>query len=449
MDSIIAGFEPVNIFPSPGLGNGVTMTKPDFLDKFENIETIFNDIYGGEDINFHLERWIRLIEIHRNRCEDPSPRLFSAPGRIELSGNHTDHNGGVVLSAAIQLDTIAAVTRGDEGDGKLAEIVSEGYPPVNVNLSQLARVEAETGTSDALLRGIASSVLRRGGRIGGFSASTSSRVSKGSGLSSSAALEILIGSIFNELYNEGRFTPLELAQMGQEAENNYFGKPCGLMDQISCSVGGVLAIDFAQKTAPGVHQVDFNPSDKGFTLAILDSGGNHADLTADYSAIPAEMRAVASVLGAEYLGEVDEGSFMSNIGEIRRRCGDRAVLRALHFFGENRRVHAMLGSLERGDIGAYLEGMRQSGNSSFRFLQNVFSPGRIAKQSLSLALALSEGFLGESGVVRVHGGGFAGTIQALISNKNYTEYKNFIEGYFGEGSLIPLSIRRLPAGELR
>ncbi|VDA99583.1 Galactokinase [Olavius algarvensis spirochete endosymbiont] len=425
------------------------MAKSDFLEKFENIETIFNDIYSGEDGNFHLERWIRLTEFHENRYNDSSPRLFSAPGRTELSGNHTDHNGGVVLSAAIQMDTIAAVTREKGGGGNLVEIISEGYPPVNVNLSQLARVEAETGTSDALLRGIAASIVRRGGRIGGFRASTSSRVPKGSGLSSSAALEILIGSIFNELCNDGRFTPVELAQMGQEAEKNYFGKPCGLMDQISCSVGGALLIDFAQATTPDIHQVNFNPLAAGFTLAILDSGGNHADLTADYAAIPVEMRAVASVLGARYLGEVDERRFMSSIGEIRKKCGDRAILRALHFFNENRRVHSMVRSLERDDIEAYLEGMRQSGNSSFRFLQNVFPPGRIANQSLSLALALSESFLGESGAARVHGGGFAGTIQVLIPSSNYSQYKKFIEGYFGEGALIPLSIRRLPAGELR
>jgi len=425
------------------------MTKSGFLERFENIEAIFNDIYRCEDVGFHLKRWTRLIENHGKLCNDPSPRLFSSPGRTELSGNHTDHNGGVVLSAAIQLDTIAAVSQRDGKNEKVVEIISEGYPPVRVDISQITRLESEEGTSDALLRGIAASIVRRGGRIGGFIASTTSRVLKGSGLSSSAALEILIGSIFNELYNDGRFNPVELAQMGQEAENNYFGKPCGLMDQISCSVGGVLVIDFAQKDAPDVHQVNFSPSDAGFTLAVLDSGNNHANLTADYSAIPAEMSAVASTLGAEYLGEVDERRFMSSIGEIRERCSDRAVLRALHFFDENRRVHAMARSLERGDIGAYLEGMRQSGSSSFRFLQNVYSPDCIANQTLSLALALSEGFLGESGAVRVHGGGFAGTIQALIPNRNYSKYKEFIEGYFGEGALVPLSIRRCPAGELR
>jgi len=423
------------------------MSKSSFLEG--HIETIFDDIYGSEDKDFHLERWERLIEIHVNRCGDPSPRLFSASGRTELSGNHTDHNGGAVLSAAIQLDTIAAVTQGNRKGENLAEVISEGYPPVSVDLSNLARIEAEEGASDALLRGIAASIVRRGGRIGGFIASTASRVLKGSGLSSSSALEILIGSIFNELFNGGRFTPIELAQMGQEAENNYFGKPCGLMDQISCSVGGALVIDFAQPGTPVVHGVDFNPSDAGFTLAVLDSGSSHADLTSDYSAIPAEMRAAASVLGAENLGEADEKSFMSSIGRIREKCGDRAVLRALHFFNENRRVHSMASNLERGDIGAYLEGMRQSGRSSFCLLQNVFSPDHPASQSLSLALALSEGFLGETGAARVHGGGFAGTIQALVPSSSFSRYKEFIEGYFGKGSLIPLSIRRRPAGELK
>jgi len=425
------------------------MSKANFLERFKNIEEIFSDIYGGEENDFHLKRWDRLIEIHGNRCGDFSPRLFSASGRTELSGNHTDHNGGVVLSAAIQLDTIAAVTQGNEGGENLAEIISEGYPPVSVDLSKLARLETEEGTSNALLRGIAASIVRRGGHVGGFTASTTSRVLKGSGLSSSSALEALIGAIFNELFNDGSFPPIEIAQMGQEAENNYFGKPCGLMDQISCSVGGTLLIDFVQSGTPVVHEINFNPSDVGFTLAVLDSGSSHADLTADYSAIPVEMCAAASVLGAKNLGEADEKKFMSSIREIREKCGDRAVLRALHFFNENRRVRSMADSLEKGDIEAYLEGMRQSGYSSFCLLQNVFSPDHPANQSLSLALALSEGFLGKTGAIRVHGGGFAGTIQALVPSSSYLRYKEFIEGYFGKNSLIPLSIRRRPAGELR
>jgi len=415
--------------------------------ELQNLETKFQSIYRNESSSFHLRRWKKLIEIHSRRYHDYSPRLFSAPGRTELSGNHTDHNMGFVLSAAIQLDTIAAVTQVEEEN--IVEIISEGYPPVKVSLSQLDKVKAEEESSEALIRGIAASIASRGGRIGGFKASTSSRVLKGSGLSSSAALEILTGSIFNELYNDGRFLPLELAQIGAESERNYFGKPCGLMDQISCSVGGAIIIDFTKPIELGVRQINFNLSDSGFTLAIVNSGCSHADLTSDYSAIPEEMHAVASVLGAKHLGEVSEKSFMSKIGKLREKCGDRAVLRALHFFKENRRVQTMASCLEEGNMKAYLKGMRQSGNSSFRFLQNVLLPGQYVKQPMAIAMALSEEFLGESGAARVHGGGFAGAIQVLMPEEKYQEYKEFIEAYFGDDALIPLSIRQEKAGELK
>ncbi len=410
-------------------------------------DSTFSTLYSRESAEFHRERWVGIINTHRERTGDSSPRLFSSPGRTELSGNHTDHNRGRVLAAAVQLDTIAAVSTPSEKT-MVAELVSEGYPPVRVDLSNLDKVKAEEGSTDALLRGIAASIVRRGGKVGGFSASTVSRVLKGSGLSSSAALEVLVGSIFNELFNEGRFTPVELAIMGQEAENEYFGKPCGLMDQTACAVGGVVAIDFADPKAPLVEHLKADFASAGYTLAVVDSGGDHADLTPDYASIPEEMKSVARELGAEVLGDADEETFISNIPAIRKISGDRAVLRALHFYDENRRVKEMVDALNMNDIQTYLDGVSRSGDSSWRFLQNVFSPRHINEQAVSLALALTERFLSGEGASRVHGGGFAGTIQVFIPTDRFKAYVSFMEGYFSKGSVVPLSVRPLPVGKL-
>lgn len=412
---------------------------------------LFSTLYGREDSGFHRQRWTGIIKSHDDRVGDPSPRLFSSPGRTELSGNHTDHNRGCVLAAAIQLDTIAAVTRTEASaeDSIIAEVVSEGYPPVRVDLFSLEKLAVEAGTTNALLRGIAASIVRRGGRIGGFTATTTSRVLKGSGLSSSAALEVLVGSIFNELFNDGRFTPVELARIGQEAENDFFGKPCGLMDQTACAVGGAVTIDFANSDTPVVEPVAADFTSAGYTLAVVDSGGDHADLTPDYSAIPGEMKAVAAEMGAEVLRDADENDFIAAIPSIRGKTGDRAVLRALHFYSENQRVEHMVRDLKKGDIEAYLEGVRRSGDSSFCFLQNVYSPRHVANQAVSLALALTERFLAGEGASRVHGGGFAGTIQVFIPTARFADYVMFMERYFGEGSVVPLSVRPLPAGELK
>ena len=410
----------------------------------------FSILYGSEDPVFHRTRWIDLIRTHEERTGDVAPRLFSSPGRTELSGNHTDHNRGKVLAASVQLDTIAAVSESDASSPQsmIAEVVSEGYPPVHVDLSNLAKVDVEEGRTDALLRGIAASVVRRGGIIGGFTASTSSRVLKGSGLSSSAALEVLVGSIFNELFNDGRFTPVELAVMGREAENVYFGKPCGLMDQCACAVGGAVTIDFADPDQPVVEPVAADFTAAGYTLAVVDSGGDHADLTPDYAAIPAEMKAVAGEMGAEVLRDVREEDFYREMSRIRKETGDRAVLRALHFYNENKRVKMMVETLKTGDVEGYLEGVRSSGDSSFRFLQNVFSPRHVNEQGLSLALALSERFLEGQGAARVHGGGFAGTIQVFVPSERFKAYVDFMEPIFGKGSVVPLSVRPVSVGEI-
>lgn len=405
----------------------------------------FKVLYASEDIRFHRERWISLLKNHSRVCKDDSPRLFSAPGRTELAGNHTDHNRGRVLAASVQLDTIAAVTH---KEGNIAEVLSEGYPPVRVDLSMLEKMPKEVGRTDALVRGIAASIVKRGGRIGGFTASTSSRVLKGSGLSSSAALEILVGSIFNELYNEGRFNTIDLAMMGQEAENTYFEKPSGLMDQCACAAGGAIAIDFADPARPVVEPIQADFATAGYTLAVVDSRADHADLTDDYASIPTEMAAVATELGYSVLQEVPQELFYSSMKRIRHKVGDRALLRALHFYQENLRVQQMTQALRKKDLPAYLDGVRRSGHSSFCFLQNIYSPDNPENQAVSLALALSESYLRDSGACRVHGGGFAGTIQVFVPDKDFDDYRSSLDNFFGKGSVLPLSIRPIPAGEI-
>ena len=410
----------------------------------------FKRLYGREDLVFHRERWIGQIRTHIERVGSSTPRLFSAAGRTELSGNHTDHNRGRVLAASIQLDTIATVTVTDDSspEAAIVEIVSEGYPPVRVDISNLEKVADEAGKTDSLVRGIAASISSRGGKVGGFTASTSSRVLKGSGLSSSAALEVLVGSIFNELFNDGRFSPVELAIMVQEAENNYFDKPCGLMDQVACAVGGAVTIDFADKANPVVEPVAADFASAGYTLAVVDSGGDHADLTPDYSAIPGEMKAVAAALGSEVLRDAAEKDFYVALADIRKESGDRAVLRAIHFYDENKRVVEMVDALRSGNIEEYLDGVRRSGDSSYRFLQNVYSPRHVERQAVSLALALTERFLNGTGASRVHGGGFAGTIQVFIPSDRFEEYVAYMEEFFGNGSVVPLSVRPDPVGEI-
>ena len=408
-------------------------------------DTAFSALYGDEDTLFHRRRWIELIEAHRQRTSHAAPRLFSAPGRTELAGNHTDHNRGRVLAAGVQLDTIAAVSPTDDNS---VELISEGYPPVRISLAQLDPLPSETGSTDALVRGVAAALAHRGGRIGGFSATLTSRVLKGSGLSSSASLEVLLGSIFSVLFNEDRFDPLELALIGQEAENRHFGKPSGLMDQTACAVGGAVAIDFADPGKPRVQPIPADFAAAGFTLAVVDCRADHADLTPEYAAIPQEMRTAANELGVDLLIDACEDDFYAAIPRIRAKIGDRALLRSLHFFDENRRVDNMASALKRGDTAAYLRDVRRSGDSSYRFLQNVYCQTNPREQAIALALALSERFLGSEGAARVHGGGFAGTIQVYIPTPRFPDYKNYITQFFGPACALPLWVRNHPAGEL-
>jgi galactokinase len=396
-------------------------------------------------------------------------RLFTAPGRTELGGNHTDHNQGKVLAASIQLDQ-AAVTA--PRNDRIVVFRSTGYPDAVVDLrdrsasTPVEPVPEEKGTTEALIRGIAAEFERRGTGVRGFTANAASAVLPGSGLSSSAALEVLIGRIFDNLYGEGKRSALELAQIGQKAENVFFGKPSGLMDQAACAFGGAVAIDFRDAEAPQVSTIAFDPASAGFALCVVDTRGSHADLTDDYAAIPQEMKAVARFFGKTVLRELDWETVLSRTSEIRKALGDRALLRARHFFRENQRVEAMRHILEKTNSGAgplsleqesvgqkslgrFLALVNESGDSSWELLQNIFAPHKPREQGIALALALTRDFIAGNGACRVHGGGFAGTIQAYIPLNAVSAYRDTMEAVFGPGAVTELRIRPVGAVELK
>jgi galactokinase len=443
------------------------------------------DLYG-EEIDAAKKRYRALIEGFINFADKPARgalgfsvdkpvrdfgesrgdvRLFSAPGRTELGGNHTDHNQGRVLAASIQLDAAAAAAKREDG---LVIFRSTGYPDVVVDLFRdgkaggspnLAADPAEKGSTGALIRGIAAEFAAQGTKIGGFSANADSTVLAGSGLSSSAAVEALIAKIFDCLYGDGRRSALELAKIGQKAENDYFGKPCGLEDQIACASGGAVAIDFQNIAEPRISPVRFDLYAMGYALCVVNTGGNHADLTGDYAAIPAEMKAVASFFGKNVLRECHKAQVMERASEIRKRIGDRAILRALHFFNENIRVADMQEAIEKtnslfdpyerqGALGRYLSLVNESGNSSWELLQNIYAPANPTEQGIALALAVSRAFLGNMGAARVHGGGFAGTIQAYVPLSSLESYRGEIEPVFGKGAVTVLRIRQTGVTEL-
>ena len=364
--------------------------------------------------------------------------LFSAPGRTELSGNHTDHQHGCVLAAAINLEALAWVA---QNETRIMRVVSEGRKPIQISLDELERKPEEANHSVALLRGVAARMTELGAKLSGFDAYTTNSVMTGSGLSSSAAFEVLLGTVMNSLFCGGRFSPVEIAQIGQWAENNYFGKPCGLMDQTASSVGGVSFIDFRDPAKPVVEKIDFDFSACGYTLCIIDVGANHADLTNAYAAIPGELKQVCAVFGKEYLRDVPEADFYARIGEVRKAAGDRAVLRAIHIYEENKRVIRQVECLKRGDFTEYLRLMRASGLSSLLYLQNVTPAGATDHQEAAFALALAERLLDGEGAVRIHGGGFAGTIQAFVPNEKAEAFRAGTEAVLGAGSCHILSIR--------
>lgn len=372
-------------------------------------------------------------------------RYFSAPGRTELGGNHTDHQRGRVLAGAVNRDITAAVRKNGTDE---IRVLSEGYPLVKVSLQSLSPIAEEKYTTAALIRGVAAQFVRRGIALTGFDAYCCTEVLPGSGLSSSAAFEVLTGTTLNHLFCAGKLSPLEIAQMGQCAENRYFGKPCGLMDQVASAVGGLVTIDFADAAHPAVKSVDFDFDKCGYGLCILDSGADHAGLTKEYAAVTEDFKALCSCFEAEVLTQVPEEKFYAKIPQLRKACGDRAVLRGIHEYAENLRVQQQVQALEQGQFDRFLSLTRESGRSSFMYLQNVIPLGAVQHQELALALGLCEHFLQEQGAFRVHGGGFAGTVQAFVPTSMLEDFQCNMEKALGAGCCQLLSIRMQGGCEL-
>ena len=365
-------------------------------------------------------------------------RYFSAPGRTEISGTHTDHQHGCVLAGAVNLDTVAAVRI--NGTNKI-RIQSKGYPMCEVSLDQLTPVESEINSTPALVRGVAARFAEFGCEVKGFDAYCESTVLPGSGLSSSAAYEVLIGTIINGLFFDKKLSAIEIAQVGQYAENVFLGKPCGLMDQMASSVGGMVFIDFKNPQAPVVEKIDFDFASAEHALCIIDTGADHADLTDEYAAVPGELKALCQILGEGELRSIPKMDFYSNIQRVREEVCDRAVLRAIHVYDENQRVKLQKKALQAGDFTAFLSYVTESGLSSWRYLQNVIPAGRKEKQEVAFALTIAEKLLNGRGACRVHGGGFAGPIQAFVPNDLLEEFKSGMESVLGEGSCYVLSVR--------
>ena len=415
-----------------------TLLKKEFQNRVH--DDLLLDIYVDKSLlTYQRDRYIKAVETYESIYGPDEVSIFSAPGRSEIGGNHTDHQHGEVLAAAINLDAIAIVKKTDE---RLVRIVSEDAPMITVSLSELEKVKAEEGSTLSLIKGVLAGLRNRGFYIGGFSAYITSDVLIGAGLSSSAAFETIIGSILNGLYNDMAISPVEIAIIGQYAENVYFGKPCGLLDQMTSSVGSLVHVDFADPAKPVVEKVDYDISGQGYSLCIVDTKGSHADLTDDYAAIPAEMKKAAACFGKEFMIEVPRQTLLAGIGKVREEAGDRAALRAIHFVEENERVKKEVRALKDNDFSTFLKTVEASGNSSFKYLQNVYSSHDVAHQNVSVALAASDVILDDEEVCRVHGGGFAGTIQAFVKNEHVAGYKSYMDLIFGEGSCAVLMIRK-------
>lgn len=402
-------------------------------------DELLNDIYADTNLlDYQRERYVKAINKYVSLYGDTDVEIYSAPGRSEVGGNHTDHQHGCVLAAAVNLDAIAVVGR---VDNKI-KVLSDDFDIAPINLEDLEIKKVEEGTSEALIRGVCARLKELGYNVGGFNAFITSDVLMGAGLSSSAAFETIIGTIISGLYNDMTIDPVVIAQVGQYAENVYFGKPCGLMDQCASSVGSLINIDFNDVAKPIVNKVDVDFSKFGHSLCIVDTKGSHADLTDEYAAIPMEMKKVANYFGKEFLREVDEEDFFNDIAGARKACQDRAVLRAIHLFEENKRVDQEVKALNNSDFETFKKVVKESGDSSYKFLQNVYANCDVQNQSVSIGLAMSEKIIGRNGVCRVHGGGFAGTIQAFVKDEFVTAYKTEIERVFGKGSCHVLKVRK-------
>lgn len=400
---------------------------------------LLTDIYVDENvIEYQKERYIKALTSFEEIYGDKEVEIYSAPGRSEVGGNHTDHQYGKVLATSINLDAIAIVARREDD---VIDLKSEGYDRISVSLTDLDPEKAQEGTTKALIEGVVAKLKEEGHKIGGFDAYVTSDVLNGAGMSSSAAFEVLIGNILSGLYNDMKISPVFLAQAGQYAENVYFGKPCGLMDQMASSIGGLINIDFEDPKEPKIKKVDVDFEEYGHSLCIVDTKGSHADLTDDYAAIPEEMKKVAEFFDKAVLREVNKDDFYLNLPKIREILGDRAVLRAMHLFEENKRVDEQVKALEEGDFETFKKLIKESGDSSFKYLQNVYSSHDLTNQSVSIGLAMSDISLGDKGVSRVHGGGFAGTIQAFVPNDIVEMYKKNMEHVFGEGACHVLKVR--------
>ncbi|MBS7175251.1 Galactokinase [uncultured Ruminococcus sp.] len=399
----------------------------------------FRRLYPEKALSYQRQRYSEAIESFQEifPCHTEAA-LYSAPGRTEVGGNHTDHQHGRVLAAAVNLDIIAVVARNDDN---MIRLQSKGFPMNEVELSTLSPIEEEKGSSNSLIRGIAARFTQMGYPVGGLDIYTTSDVLKGSGLSSSAAFEVLVGTVISKEFCGGEVDAVEIAKIGKYAENDYFGKASGLMDQMVSSVGSFVEIDFRDPDQPVIEQVAFDFSASGFSLCITDTKGNHANLTPDYVAVPTEMKSVAAFFGKEVLREVEEKEFYARLPEIREQVSDRAVLRAIHFFQENERAKQEAEALKQQDFVSFCQIVKESGRSSYELLQNVFSPAHPEEQGVSIGLALSERALQGQGACRVHGGGFAGTIQAFVPNGMVEGYRSLMEQVFGEGACYVLQIR--------
>lgn len=395
----------------------------------------------SEQLGYYRQRVLRVLDgfsAQFHKDGDTAVCLVSAPGRTELGGNHTDHQGGKVLTGSVDLDALCcAAPNGTE----TVRLFSEGYGEVTVNCQQLSPVPEEKTTTAALVRGVLAKVVEKGYCVSGFDGYITSDVPGGSGLSSSACLEVLLGVVVNELFCGGRLSAVEIAQIGQYAENVYFGKPSGLLDQMGCAVGGVVGIDFSDAACPKAKAVSLDLAKCGYAMCIVDTGADHSDLTDDYAAVPREMRAVAACLGKSVLSQVPEDLFYASLPDLRAQVGDRAVLRAIHYYDDCRRVDKQLGALENGDFARYLTLVNQSGQSSFMYLQNIATYRNSAQQPVASAIAMAEHLLNGEGAVRVHGGGFAGTIQAYVPSHMVSQFQAGMDAFLQDGACRVIYIR--------
>lgn len=398
------------------------------------------DIYVDENVlDYQKERYIKAIKKYEELYGEDEVEIYSAPGRSEVGGNHTDHQRGQVLACGLNLDVIAIVSKTDDN---IIKIVSDDYNIKDINVNDLSKKDSEENTSESLIRGVAKRLKDEGYIVGGFKTFMTSDVLRGSGMSSSAAFEVAIGTIISGLYNNMEISPVFIAQASQYAENVYFGKPSGLMDQMASSVGSLVNIDFKDTKNPVIKKVDVDFAKFSHSLCIVDTKGSHADLTPEYAAVPIDMKKVAAYFGKEVLREVDEDKFYANISDIREKVGDRPVVRAMHFFFDHNTVTKEVNALEAGDFEEFKKHISASGNSSFKYLQNVYPASDVANQGLSVGLGVSERILDGKGAVRVHGGGFAGTIQAFVPNDMVSEYREEMDKLFGEGSCHVLKVRK-------